>query len=523
MPDIDETKRTRGKDALRSNIAAAKAVANTVRPTLGPKGMDKMIVNDQGDVIVTNDGVTILQEMHVEHPIAKMFVDVARTQERVVGDGTTTAVVLAGELLSRAESLIDQNIHPTLIVRGYRHFHDRAQHYLWQMAKPVSLTDIALLQSIATTAMTGKGVEGDKEILADLLVKAVVGIARDTHSDIVDLDHIKIETEVGVPTKQSRFIAGLLIDKEKVHPAMPAQVSSARIALLDVPLEIKNTDIDAKIQITDPHQLNNFLEQEERTLHEIVCLIKSAGANVVFCQRGIDDLAQYFLSREGIIAARRVKKSDMEKLSLATGGRIVSSIKDLKAEDLGFAGAVREEKIGEDKMLLVEGCSNPRAVTLLVAGSTGHVASEARRAVTDALGDLTAALREKKVVAGAGAVEMRLSSFLRQEAMGLTGREQLIALQFVEALEVIPRTLVENAGLDSLDMLTLLRLDSREWAGVNVFSGQIMDAWEQGVIEPLAVKTVALSSAMQVVEMILRIDDVILGKPRKAEKGFDLE
>lgn len=523
MPDIDETKRTRGKDALRSNIAAAKAVANTVRTTLGPKGMDKMIVNDQGDVIVTNDGVTILQEMHVEHPIAKMFVDVARTQERVVGDGTTTAVVLAGELLSRAETLIDQNIHPTLIVRGYRQLHDKAQQYLNEMAKPVSSYDALLLQAIATTAMTGKAVEGDKEILANLLVKAVVGIVRQSNLEMMDLDNIKIETEVGVPTKQSRFIAGLLIDKEKVHPAMPARVSQARIALLDVPLEIKNTDIEAKIQITDPRQLNSFLEQEERTLQEIVAAIKNAGANVVFCQRGIDDLTQYFLSREGIIAARRVKKSDMEKLSLATGGHIVSSIKELRASDLGFAGIVREEKIGEEKMLLIEECSNPQAVTLLVAGSTAHVASEAKRAVIDALGDLAAALREKKVVAGAGAAEMRLVGRLRKEAMEFTGREQLIAMQFVDALEVIPRTLVENAGLDSLDMLTLLRLDPREWAGVDVFSGQIMDSWAQGVIEPLAVKTVALMSAMQVVEMILRIDDVILGKPRKVEKEFELE
>lgn len=513
MPE--DTKRTTGKDAQHNNIAAAKAVAQTVRTTLGPKGMDKMIVDSMGDVIITNDGVTILKEMQIEHPAAKMIVEVAKTQEDAVGDGTTTAVVIAGELLKKAEDLLDQNIHPTVLAKGYRLAEVEAQKLLNQMAETISITNERALLDIAITAMTGKGAEANKEKLAELIVKAVKGIAQTVNGKtIVNTADIKIERQVGESTENSELIEGIVIDKEIVHPAMPKKKENAKVALLDSALEIKNTEIDAKIQITNPEQLNQFLEQEERTLREMVAKVKASGATVLFCQKGIDDLAQHFLAKEKIIAARRLKKSDMEQLSRATGARIVSNWKELSADDLGFAGMVREEKIGEENMLFVEQCKNSQAMTLLVRGGTEHVAEEIKRAVTDALGDLSASLKEGKVVAGAGAVEMELAKGIRTYARTLIGREQLAVQAFAEALEVIPRTLAENAGLDPIDVLAKLRNEhevGRKWAGINVFTGEVMDAWKAGVIEPLKIKTLALSSAAEVAEMILRIDDVILG------------
>jgi thermosome len=511
----EDTKRTTGKDAQHNNIAAAKAVAQTVRTTLGPKGMDKMIVDSMGDVIITNDGVTILKEMQIEHPAAKMIVEVAKTQEDAVGDGTTTAVVIAGELLKKAEDLLDQNIHPTVLAKGYRLAEAEAQKLLAQMAETISITNERALLDIAITAMTGKGAEANKERLAELIVKAVTGIAQTINGKtIVNTSDIKIERQVGESTENSELIEGIVIDKEIVHPAMLKKMEKAKVALLDSALEIKNTEIDAKIQITDPAQLNLFLEHEERTLREMVAKVKASGATVLFCQKGIDDLAQHFLAKEKIIAARRLKKSDMEQLSRATGARIVSNWKELTADDLGFAGIVREEKVGEENMLFIEQCQNSQAMTLLVRGGTEHVAEEVKRAVTDALGDLAASLKEGKVVAGAGAVEMELAKGIRTYARTMIGREQLAVQAFAEALEVIPRTLAENAGLDPIDVLAKLRNEhemGRKWAGINVFTGEVMDAWKAGVIEPLKIKTLALSSAAEVAEMILRIDDVILG------------
>ncbi len=511
----EDTKRTSGRDAQRNNIAAAKAVAQTVRTTLGPKGMDKMIVDANGEVIITNDGVTILTEMQIEHPAAKMVVEVAKTQEEAVGDGTTTAVVIAGELLKKAEDLLDQNIHPIVLARGYRLAEVEAQKLLQRMAEPLSLYDESSLLHIAETAMTGKGAEANKEYLSKLIVKAVRGIAYQENGQIIiNTDDIKIERQEGESSEYSELIEGLVIDKEIVHPAMPKKVEGARIALLDSALEIKNTEIDAKIQITDPTQLNLFLEQEERSLREMVHKIKASGATVLFCQKGIDDLAQHFLAKEKILATRRVTKSDMEKLSRATGARVLSSWKELTSEDLGFAAMVREGKVGEELMLFVEKCKNPKAMTLLIRGGTQHVAEEIRRAVTDAVGDLAASLREGKVVAGAGAAEMELARGIKIYAQTLQGREQLAVQAFAEALEVIPRTLAENAGLDPIDVLTKLKHEhekGHKWAGINVFTGEVMDAWNSGVIEPLKIKTLALSSAAEVAEMILRIDDVILG------------
>ncbi|MBI4151501.1 TCP-1/cpn60 chaperonin family protein [Candidatus Woesearchaeota archaeon] len=514
----EDTKRTTGREAQQNNIAAAKAVAQAVRTTLGPKGMDKMIVDSVGDVTVTNDGVTILREMHVEHPAAKMVVEIAKTQEDSVGDGTTTAVVIAGELLKKAEELLEQNIHPTVLAKGYHLAEKEAQRILQKIAKPISIHDVEMLRQIAATAMTGKGAEASKENLADILVTAVTRVLDVKTSSKIDLECIKVERVIGESAEKSELIEGIVLDRERVHPAMPVRVEQARIALLDAALEIKNTEIDAKIQITDPMQLTAFLDQEERTLREMVRAITASGATVVFCQRGIDDLAQHFLAKAGVIAARRVKKSDMEKLAKATGGKIISSWKELSPADLGFAGVVREEKVGEEKMIFVEKCTNPKAVTLLVRGGTEHVADEVKRAVTDALGDLGAAIRDGFVVAGAGSTEMEVARGLRHYARTLSGREQLAVQAFAETLEVIPRTLAENAGLDPIDILTKLRSahdQQQTWAGVDVFSGNVMDAWVSGVLEPLKIKTLALKSATEVAEMILRIDDVIMGGGNK--------
>lgn len=512
----EDTRRTTGKDAQRNNILAAKAVAQAVRTTLGPKGMDKMLVDDAGDVIVTNDGVTILKEMHIEHPAAKMVVEVAKTQEEVVGDGTTTAVVLAGELLKRAENLLDQEIHPTVLARGYRLAEGEAQRLLQALAEDISVTDTTLSLQIAITAMTGKGAEASKEKLAMLIVKAIGKVLEDSGNKVtVNKDNIKIETRAGESTEKSELIEGIVLDKERAHPSMPQKADDARVALLDCALEIKNTEIDAKVQITDPSQWHSFLDQEEKTLREMVKRITQSGAKVVFCQRGIDDMAQYFLAKEKILAVRRVKKSDMEKLALATGGRIISNWKELSEADLGKAGVVQERKVGEEEMIFVEKCPNPKAVTLLIRGGTEHVVEEIQRAVTDAIGDIAAAFENEKVVAGAGAMEMELAKELRAYAQSLTGREQLAVQAFAEALEIIPRTLAENAGLDPIDTLTKLRFAHEKpqgkWIGINVFTGEVMDAWKEGVIEPLKVKTQALSSAADAAEMILRIDDVILG------------
>ncbi|MBS3123737.1 TCP-1/cpn60 chaperonin family protein [Candidatus Woesearchaeota archaeon] len=514
MPE--DTKRTTGREAQSNNIMAAKAVAQTVRTTLGPKGMDKMIVDSMGEVIVTNDGVTILKEMQIEHPAAKMIVEIAKTQEDVVGDGTTTAVVLAGELLKKAEELLEQNIHPTVLAKGYRLAEAQAQQLLHRIAEKVSLENDSLLQNIAITAMTGKGAEANKEKLASLIVKAVKAVAEKNPngSYFLNKDNIKIERQVGESTEKSELVEGLVIDKEKVHASMPSKLENAKVALLDAALEIKNTEIDAKIQITDPMQLNAFLEQEEKTLRSMVDKVKASRANVLFCQRGIDDIAQHFLAKAGILAVRRVRKSDMEKLARVTGAKVVSNWKELNAEELGFAGVVREDKVGEEMMIFVEKCPQAKAVTLLVKGGTEHVAEEIKRAVTDAVGDLAASLKDGLVVGGAGAVEMEIASGLRVYARSLSGREQLAVQAFAEALEVIPRTLAENAGLDPIDILVSLRAaheKGQKWAGVDVFSGQVMDAWRMGVIEPLKIKTQALSSAAEVAEMILRIDDVILG------------
>ena len=511
------TQRSTGRDAQRNNIMAAKAVAETVRTTLGPKGMDKMLVSSLGDVVITNDGVTILEEMQIEHPAAKMLVEVAKTQENEVGDGTTTAVVLAGELLKNAEKLIDDNVHPTVIARGYRIAAEKARDLLENMAEQITEKDEALLKNIAITAMTGKGAEGSKELLAELCVKSVKQI-RDNDGTI-DLENIKIEKKIGGGAENSELVQGILIDKEKVHSAMPRMIKNAKIALLDAALEIKSPETDTKIQISTPDQLQAFLDQEEKILRNMVDKVIKSKANVVICQKGIDDIAQHHLAKAGVYAVRRVKKSDMDKLARATNAKIVSNLNDLNEQDLGYSGIVEEQKIGDEMMTFVKECKNPKAVTLLIRGGTEHVIAELERAVKDSLGDISASLKNKKVVAGAGAVEMELAKELRNYANKLSGKEQLAVLAFANSLEIIPRTLAENAGLDPVDMLTDLKSkhDANEgkWFGIDVMKGKLFDAWKAGVIEPLKIKTQAIQSASEVSELILRIDDVIAASGSK--------
>jgi thermosome len=518
------TQRNTGRTAQRNNIMAAKLVAETVRTTLGPKGMDKMIVDSLGDVTITNDGVTILEEMQIEHPAAKMLVEVAKTQEAEVGDGTTTAVVLAGELLKKSEDLLDQEIHPTVIARGYRIAAEKAQEILLGLAEPVSIKDIATLKKIAMTAMTGKGAESSKEMLADITVEAIRNIIEEVNGGIyIDTDNVKIEKKVGGAVEDTELIKGVVLDKEKVHSAMPRRTLNAKIALIDSALEIKNTEIDAKIQITAPDQLQAFLNMEEKMLRDMVSKIESSGANVVFCQKGIDDLAQHYLAKKNIFAARRIKKSDMELLAKATGASVVTNLDDLSPKDLGRAGLVEEMKVGDDEMTVVRECKNPKSVTVLVKGGTSHVIDEVKRAMDDAIGDVSAALRNGKVVAGAAAVEVELAKELRKFADSLSGREQLAVRAFADAVEIIPRTLAENAGLDPIDVITELKSahdKGKKWAGVNVFTGKVMDAWAQGVIEPLKIKTQAISSASEVAIMILRIDDVIAGGSSEGPRGM---
>ncbi len=510
----DNTKRTTGRDAQRMNIMAAKLVGETVRTTLGPKGMDKMIVDSLGDITVTNDGVTILEEMNIEHPAAKMLVEVAKTQENEVGDGTTTAVVLAGELLKKAEVLLDMEIHPTVIAKGYRLAAEKSKEILNNIAEDLTNED-SMLKKIAITAMTGKGAEASKDHLSELVVKSVKRVmSRSKDSVTIDKDDIKLEKKIGGEVDNSQLIDGIVLDKERTHPSMPMKIKDARIALIDSAIEVKNTEIDAKISISDPEKMQAFLDMEEAMLRKMVERIASAKANVVFCQKGVDDMASHFLAKKGIFVARRISKSDMEKLSKATGGVIITDLSDLSEKELGKAGVVEEVKISDESMTYVMECKNPKAVTFLVRGSTEHVVDEVKRAMEDAIGDCIAALKNGKVVAGAGACEMELAKALKKYSESFGGREQLAIKSFAESMEVIPRTLAENAGLDPIDVLTELRAahDKKEkWAGINVFTGKVMDAWKQGVIEPLKIKTQAVSSAAEVAVMILRIDDVIAG------------
>ncbi|MBU0471750.1 MAG: TCP-1/cpn60 chaperonin family protein [Nanoarchaeota archaeon] len=509
----EDSRRTSGKDAQRMNITAAKLVAETVRTTLGPKGMDKMLVDSMGDVTITNDGVTILEEMNIEHPSAKMIVEIAKTQENEIGDGTTTAVVLAGELLKKAEDLLDQEIHPTVIAKGYRLAAEKANELLNKMAETITPGDSKTLQKIAITAMTGKGTEHSKEHLAKITVNAISRVTeREGQKVSIDTSSIKIEKKIGGSVEDTELIEGVVIDKERVHSGMPRLIINSKIALVDCALEIKSTETDAKISISDPEKMQAFLDMEESMLRKMVDKVVNSGANVLFCQKGIDDLAQHFLAKKGVFAARRVKKSDMELIAKATNAKIVSNLQDLSSSDLGKAGTIEEVKFGDEGMTYVKDCKNAKAVTILIRGGTEHIVDEVKRAMQDAIGDVAATLKNNKAVGGAGATEVELARGIRQYADSLSGREQLAVRAFADAMEIIPRTLAENAGLDPIDVLTDLKSKhdkNIKWAGINVFTGKVMDAWKEGVLEPLKIKTQAVSSAAEVACMILRIDDVI--------------
>ncbi|MDO5829819.1 MAG: thermosome subunit alpha [Methanobrevibacter smithii] len=500
------TNRSVGRDAQRNNILAGKVLAETVRTTLGPKGMDKMLVDGLGDIVVTNDGVTILKEMDIEHPAAKMLVEVAKTQEDEVGDGTTTAVIIAGELLKKSESLLDQDIHPTIIAMGYRQAAEKAQEILDDIA--IDSVDEETLIKVAMTAMTGKGTEAAREPLAKLIVEAVQKVAED---GAVDTDNIKIEKKDGAVVEDSTLVEGVIVDKERVHPGMPSEVKDAKIALVNSPLEVKETEVDAEIRITDPAQMQAFIEQEEKMVKDMVDKVAESGANVLFAQKGIDDLAQHYLSKAGILAVRRVKKSDIEKLARATGANVVTNLEDLTADDLGEAGIVEERKVSGEEMIFVEECSVAKSVTLFVRGSTKHIVDEIVRAIEDAIGVVAATVEDDKVVAGGGAPEIAMAKKLKDYADSISGREQLAVNAFAEALEIVPKTLAENAGLDSIDSLVDLRAAHENSAvmGLDVFTGKVADMKEAGVIEPKRVKKQAIQSASEAAEMILRIDDVI--------------
>ena len=516
-----DSQRTSGRDAQKNNIMAAKLVAETVRTTLGPKGMDKMLVDSLGNIIVTNDGVTILEEMNIEHPAAKMIVEIAKTQENEVGDGTTTAVVFAGELLKNAEALLDKEIHPTIIAKGYRIAAEKSQEILNKIAEDITIKDTAKLRQISITAMTGKGAEASKELLADLTVKAIQQVADIENSQIViDLDNIKIEKKAGAGIEDSELVQGIILDKERAHPAMPKHIENAKILLLDSALEIKSSETDAKIQVSDPAQFQNFLEMEEKIIKDMSSKVIKSGANVVVCQKGIDDLAQHYLAKEGIYAVKRAKKSDMEKLARSTGATIITNLNDLTQKELGFASKVEEIKVGDEQMTYITGSKKAKALTILIRGGSSHVVDEVERAVKDALGDLAASVKVGKVVAGAGAIEMELSLAIRKFSNSLSGREQLAVLAFADAIEVIPRTLAENAGLDPIDSLTALKAaheKGKKWSGLDVFTGDVVDCLDKGIIEPLKIKTQAIKSASEVAELILRIDDVLASGKSKEQ------
>ncbi len=507
------TKRDKGKDAQFNNITAARTIANTVRTTLGPRGMDKMMVDAMGDVIITNDGVTIMKEMDVEHPAAKMMVEVANTQDKVCGDGTTTAVVIGGELLKKAVDLIDAKIHPTIITKGYRLAAAKANEVLDEIATSIDINDQEGLKKLAMTSMMSKQVSASRKHLADVVVDSVVSVAEKSNGEYnVDLKNIQVVKKMGGSMDETHFINGIIVDKEPVHSGMPKKIENAKVALINAALEIKKTEIDAKIEISDPTQLSAFLHEEESMLRRLVDKIKSEGANVIFVQKGIDDLAQHFLAKEGIFAARRVKKTDMEKIAKATGASIVNKIEELEQDDIGSCGLVELRRVQEDEMTYITDCKNPKAVSILIRGGTKHVVNEVERSMDDAMNVVAVAIEDGKIVTGGGSTAMELSMRLKEFSSTVGGREQMAIEAFASALESIPTALAENAGHDSIDVLIEMRKAHSKGqitAGLNVFNGQIEDMRANDVLEPYRVGKQAINSATDAAVMILRIDDVI--------------
>ncbi len=515
------TARKRGRDAQTNNIMAAKIIAEVLRSTLGPRGMDKMLIDSLGDITITNDGAAILDEIDVEHPAAKMMVEIAKTQDDMVGDGTTTAVILAGELLNKAEELLNQNIHPTIIVRGYRKAVEKAVAALDKLGITVDLEDRATLKKVAMTSMGSKAVGAARDHLSEITIDAVRLVAEKRGDQMVaDIDNIQRVKKEGKSLYDTQLIKGIIVDKEIVHAGMPKQIKNAKIALVDSPLEVEKTEFSAEIRIRDPTQMQAFLDKETRMLKDMVKKIKTSGATVLFCQKGIDDMAQHFLAKAGIMVARRVKQSDMEKLARATGGKVITKLDDLKSADLGKAGLVEERKVGDDKMIFVEKCKDPRSVAILIRAGLERMVDEADRAMNDSLSVVADVVEFNKIVAGGGATESEVAKVLRSYATKVGGREQLAIEAFADSIEIVPKTLAENAGLESIDILVGLRAAHEKKAGhlmgVDVFKGKIVNTYEKGVVEPLKVKEQAIKSASEVSSMILRIDDVIAStKPKE--------
>jgi len=518
------TSRSRGKEAQRNNIMAARVIGEVLKTTLGPRGMDKMLIDGLGDITITNDGAAILEEMDVEHPAAKMMVEIAKTQDDMVGDGTTTAVVLASELLKKAEELLDQNIHPTILVAGYRKAAQKAIEIIEKNAVPIDVKNRKMMMKVALTSMGSKAVGGAKERFAEIAIDAVKQIAEKRGDKIIaDIDNIQLVKKTGKSLIETQLVRGIIIDKEVVHSGMPKKKENAKIVLLDSALEIEKTEMSAEIRIRDPTQMQAFLDQETNMMQAMVDKIKAAKADVVFCQKGIDDMVQHFLAKAGIIAVRRVKQSDMEKLARATGGRVTSNLDDLKAADLGFASLVEERKIGDDKMIFVEKCKDPHSVAILIRAGLERMVDEAERAMTDALSVVSDVMENNKIVAGGGAVEIEVAKELRKYATKVGGREQLAVEAFASAMEIIPRALTENAGFEPIDVLVELRSvhdkDAGKYMGLNVFTGKVQNSLESGVVEPVTVKEQAIKSAAESAAMILRIDDVIMSKAPKGGPG----
>ncbi|SFR35328.1 thermosome [Halogeometricum limi] len=520
----EDAQRVKDRDAQEYNIAAARAVAEAVRSTLGPKGMDKMLVDSMGDVTITNDGVTILKEMDIDNPTAEMIVEVAETQESEAGDGTTTAVAIAGELLKNAEDLLEQDIHPTAIIKGFHLASQKAREEIDDIAESVDPNDEELLQKVAETSMTGKSSELNKELLGQLIVDAVkqVTVEADDGSYVVDLENISIETQTGRSASESELLNGAVIDKDPVHDDMPTQFDEAKTLLLNEPIEVEEADVDTQVSIDSPDQLQKFLDQEEKQLKDKVQKIVDSGADVVFCQKGIDDLAQHFLAKEGILAVRRTKKSDIKFLKNVAGGSVVSDLDSVTEADLGTASVRRDD---EDELFYVEGLGDStHGVTMLLRGSTDHVVDELERGVEDALDVVATTVSDGRVLAGGGAIEVELASRLRNYADSVSGREQLAVEAFADALELVPRVLAENAGLDSIDTLVDLRAaheDGESRAGLNVFSGDVEDTFEAGIVEPAHAKEQAVSSATEAANLVLKIDDIIAAGDLSTSGGDD--
>ncbi len=508
------TERKRGKDAQRNNIAAAKAVAEAVRTTLGPKGMDKMLVDSLGDVTITNDGATILDTIDVEHPAAKMIVEVAKTQDDKVGDGTTTSVIIAGELLNLAEELIEQSVHPSIIFRGYRKALVKSKQILQDLAIKIENNDIQTLLKVAETSMNSKLIAGVKNHFAAIAVRAVNQIKEERGGNaLIDLDQIQIIKKAGKSLLDTNIIDGIIVDKEIVHPMMPKSIRNAKIALISSSLEVEKTEFDAEIRIQTPDQINKFLEEESNMLKSRVKKLKDVGANIVFCQKGVDDKAQNFLAQENIITIRRVKRSDMEKLARASSAKIINNIFEVTSDDLGKAGKVEEKKIGDDNMIFVSECVDPKAVSILIRAGIEHVVDEAERMLHDALSVVRAAIENPYILPGGGASEIELAKRLRAYAQSIGGREQLAIEVYANALEIIPKTLVENAGYNPVDLIVELRSkhesESGNSYGINMRLGKPDNMENLGIIEPLMILSQAIQSATEVASMILKIDDVI--------------